>query len=608
MTVSLRRYGALLGDHLKPRRKQAALLALLVLAGAATQLAAPMLLRSFIDLCIHGAESTKLITQGVLFIGLGLLAQGIAIGTTWTGAQLGWSATNSLRERLAAHLLGLDMRFHNNRTPGELIERIDGDVTAIATFLSTLVIRMATASVLVVAIITLLFIEDWHVGVAVSLFATIGFTALILLKDTGIEATEKEREADAAVYGFVEERLAGIEEIRANGGGSHVMRQFAAVLGRMARSGRRAWMRRSTVWIVSIVLFAFGEASAFGIGVWLYTAGMITIGTVYLFVQYFSTLWGVVEDVIHRMQDLQKAGAALVRVDGVMAERAGMADGAGVALPDGALRVELNGVDFAYAERAPVLHEINLRLAPGRSLGLLGRTGSGKTTLTRLLFRLYDPTVGAVRVGGVDLRELKVEELRRRIAMVTQEVQLFSATVRENLTFFNPEITDEKIHAVIDELRLDEWFSRLPDGLDTQLGTGGGGLSAGEAQLVAFTRVFLRDPGLVILDEPSARMDRATERLLERAMERLLHGRTSIIIAHRLSTVMRADEIMLLDNGRVAEHGNREALLADPNSRFCRLVQTGRESMDAAPHGAQPQRRATLRGGGVPLTARRSED
>jgi len=607
MTISLRRYAALLGDHLKPRRKQAVLLALLILAGASAQLVAPMLLRSFIDLCIHGAEGPTLALRAVLFIGVGLLSQVIAIGTTWTGAQLGWSATNSLRERLAAHLLGLDMRFHNNRTPGELIERIDGDVTAIATFLSTLVVRVATAGVLIVAIIILLYIEDWHVGVAVSLFAVLGFTALLLLKDNGVEATEREREADAAVYGFVEERLAGIEEIRANGGGAHVMRQFAAVLGRMARFGRRAWMRRSTVWIVSITLFAFGEASALGLGVWLYAAGVVTIGTVYLFVQYFSTLWGVVEDVVHRMQDLQKAGAALVRVDSVMAERASMTDGAGTALPDGALRIDFDKVDFAYGDRATVLHNVDLRLEPGRSLGLLGRTGSGKTTLTRLLFRLYDPTRGAVRVGGVDLRELNVGELRRRVAMVTQEVQLFSATVRENLTFFNPDITDERIDAVINELGLGEWYRRLPDGLNTQLGTGGGGLSAGEAQLVAFTRVFLRDPGLVILDEPSARMDRATERLLERAMERLLHGRTSIIIAHRLSTVMRADEIVLLDSGTIVEHGAREALLADPDSRFSRLLQAGRESMDAGGPASSPGQRRPLRGGGVPLTARRSE-
>jgi ATP-binding cassette subfamily B protein len=212
-------------------------------------------------------------------------------------------------------------------------------------------------------------------------------------------------------------------------------------------------------------------------------------------------------------------------------------------------------------------------------LGLLGRTGSGKTTLARLVFRLYDPSEGSIALSEVDIRDLRLRPLRQRVALVTQDVQLFEASVRDNLTFFDHTIPDSRIEAVIEELELAEWYRSLPEGLDTRLETGGRGLSAGEAQLLAFSRVFLRDPGMVIMDEASSRLDPATEQRIERAVDKLLQGRTSIVIAHRLATVDRADRIMILDDGHVAEQGERAALAADTGSRFHGLLRTGLEEV-----------------------------
>jgi ABC-type multidrug transport system fused ATPase/permease subunit len=209
---------------------------------------------------------------------------------------------------------------------------------------------------------------------------------------------------------------------------------------------------------------------------------------------------------------------------------------------------------------------------------VLGRTGSGKTTLTRLLFRLYEPTLGAIRMGGVDLRSASLAELRQRVGIVTQDVQLFRASLRDNLSLFDPTIPDARIVAALEELGLGPWLRGLPAGLDTEL-SGGDGLSSGEAQLLAFARVFLRDPGLVILDEASSRLDPATERQIERAVGRLLHNRTAIIIAHRLSTVQRADTILILDSGEVAELGPRAALAGDETSRFSKLLRVGMEEV-----------------------------
>jgi len=252
-------------------------------------------------------------------------------------------------------------------------------------------------------------------------------------------------------------------------------------------------------------------------------------------------------------------------------------DGPGAVLPPGALSVECQNISFSYQPEQPILKNLSFHLNPGKVLGLLGRTGSGKTTLSRLLFRLYDTSDGTIYLGDTDIRNLQLSDLRRHIGIVTQEVQLFQASVRDNLTLFDRTIQDDQVLSGLGALGLRDWYDTLSDGLDTELPSGGGGLSAGEAQLLAFTRVFLRDPGLIILDEASSRLDPATERHLERAIDTLLRNRTAIVIAHRLSTVQRADEIMILEEGRIREYGEYENLAANPNSIFFGLLRTGLE-------------------------------
>ncbi|MFH2072983.1 MAG: ATP-binding cassette domain-containing protein, partial [Actinomycetota bacterium] len=252
-------------------------------------------------------------------------------------------------------------------------------------------------------------------------------------------------------------------------------------------------------------------------------------------------------------------------------------------LPEGPLSLTFENLSFAYEDDAStgelVLQDIDVAIGADRVVGVLGRTGSGKSTLARLLTRLYDPIEGDLRLGGVSLRDADIDDLRSRVGMVTQEVQLFRATVRDNMTFFDTTIADERLWEVLFDLGLGDWVAGLPEALDTVLEAGGSGLSAGQAQLLALARIFLRDPGLVILDEASSRLDPATEVLIERAVGRLLQARTGVIIAHRLATVERADDILILEGGRVVEFGERAALAADPDSRLSRLLETGMEDV-----------------------------
>jgi ABC-type multidrug transport system fused ATPase/permease subunit len=218
------------------------------------------------------------------------------------------------------------------------------------------------------------------------------------------------------------------------------------------------------------------------------------------------------------------------------------------------------------------LQAISFHLPAGQTLGLLGHTGSGKSTIARLLMRLYDIQSGEIRLSDRRIAEIPLSVLRQRVGLITQDVQLFQATVRDNLTFFDPQISDQLILEILEDLGLAPWLRSLPDGLDTCLSSDREGLSAGQAQLLAMVRVFLKDPALVILDEASSRLDPHTEQLLEYAINKLLKDRTSIIIAHRLRTVQRADQILILEQGQVLEYGDRQTLLAQPHSRFAQLL------------------------------------
>ena len=576
-TVAVAEMAALLRRYLAPLWPRATLMALLLLGSIGLQLLVPQVLRAFIDGATLGGDAPGLGRLALLFLAIALLNQILGAGATYVGADVGWRATNRMRLELLESCLGLDMGFHSAHTSGEMIERIDGDVTALSNFFSQFSVRVLGGLLLLIGILALLWRENVGVGLALTLFTLLELLVLQRTRSLGVPATHLEREASAGLFGFIEERLAGIEDLRANGGGERALHRFAKVMRSYFYGTRRAWMLQSVTWLSSYGLFVVGVGVTLGASIYYVQRGAITLGTGYLVFQYLLMLSTPIEQLSRQLQELQKAAASVGRVEALFAERSGIDTGGIRPLPEGPLEVVLDDLWFAYEPDVPVLRGIDLHLAPGRVMGLLGRTGSGKTTLSRLLFRLHDPTAGSVRLGGVDTRDAELAALRARVGLVTQEVQLFQASVRDNLTFFDDTVDDERLYSVLDELELTSWIAALPAGLDTHIGAGGSNLSAGEAQLLAFARVFLKNPGLVVLDEPSSRLDPATELRLERAVTRLLRGRSAIIVAHRLETILRADDVLVLDGGSVAEFGPRLRLAADPDSRYARLLRTGHD-------------------------------
>jgi ATP-binding cassette, subfamily B, bacterial len=589
MTISLQAYRALFVDYLRPQRARVIWLAVLLMGNIALQLINPQIMRSFLDLALAGGEMQTLTTLAIIFILIALVQQVVAVGVTYVGENVGWTATNLLRYDLARHCLYLDMAFHSEHTPGEMIERIDGDINALSQFFSQFALQVLSSVLLLFGILILLFREAWSIGLALTLFVVAALVILNHLRNIAVPYWKQSRAASADYFSFVEERLAGMEDIRANGATAYVMRRFFELLRAFWQTTVRARLLGFTMINTAWVLFSVGTAVAFIVGAQLYQTGDLTLGAVYLIVHYTGMLSQPMQRILQEMEKLQQAGAGVARIQELLAERSSIEQpgqtNPQLVLSAGAGAVRFDHVSFGYAKSAGkneeeftpemVLHDLSFCLEAGQVLGLLGRTGSGKTTIARLLARLYDPHRGRVLLDGWDLQQVHPALLRRQIGVVTQNVQLFHATVRDNLTFFNPAIPDAQILQLLDELGLRRWYAGLDQGLDTLLTTDGGGLSAGEAQLLAFVRVFLKDPKLVILDEASSRLDPATEQLIERAVDRLLQNRTAIIIAHRLATVQRADEILILEQGRILEQGARAQLAADPGSRFAQLLQTG---------------------------------
>jgi ATP-binding cassette, subfamily B, bacterial len=582
MSIHFTQYRRLWTTYLSPLWKATTVLLVVLLISAGVMVLSPQILAEFIDTAVANPTPDALFRLAALYIAAALIGQILMVVSTYLGADIGLQATNRLRADLTMHCLTLDMAFHNARTPGELIERIDGDVSQLNNFFSTFLVQLIRNGILLFGALILLIAVDWRVSAVLTVLIVVSISVAIRVRGRTIEPLRAERETSAELIGFIEERLAGLEDVRANGGTGYVVRRFLEYSRRWMAQWTRTNTLTGTIYAYTYGLYILLIIVGLGMGIALFQGGSITLGAVYLIYRYLELLRRPIDEIGRNLQTLQQAGAAILRIGELLQIQPTITDTGNDLLPtSNALEVRFERVSFRYADaKSPedwTLRDLDFVVPPGTTLGLLGRTGSGKTTATRLLFRLYDPTEGSIRLGGVDLRNTPQGMIRAQVGLITQDVQLFHATVRHNLTLFDPAIPDEQILTAIRDVGLWAWFSALPKGLDTMLSAGGSGLSAGQAQLLAFVRVFLKNPGLVILDEASSRLDPATEALLECAIDRLLVGRTAIIIAHRLRTLHRADRLLILEQGQCIEYGERAVLEANPDSRFAQLLRAGIE-------------------------------
>ncbi|PRA07235.1 MULTISPECIES: ABC transporter ATP-binding protein [Paenibacillus] len=563
--------------YLKPVKGRLALLLIMLLTSTGLQLLNPQIIKRFIDTAASGGVLTNLVQLAGIFLVVAVFNQLITVAVSYLGNDVAWRATNQLRGDLLKHCLRLDMRFHNVKTPGEMIERVDGDVTSISNFFAMFIVQVIGSFVLLAGILGFMFSVNVPIALVMTVFTLLSILFMVFIRNLGVDSSKNERAASASLFGLIEERIAGIEDVQANGHVPYVMNRFYRTMRTVFRKGRKAWLLRVIPWNTTVVLFALAVTAVLLLGVHYYMEGLISIGTLFLIYQYTQMLNDPIEMLGDQVQEFQKAKSGMLRSRELLSMQSVIEEGIEEQLPEGPLGLEFSQVHFSYNQDKPVLQDITFAIKPGERLGIIGRTGSGKSSLSRVLLRLYNLDRGTIRVGGTDITKLSLQALYRRVGMVTQDVQLFDGTLRDNLTLFNGDVTDHMIKETTDRLGLSQWINSQPEGLDTYLAAGGASLSAGEAQLFALTRVFLTEPSLVILDEPSSRLDAATESMLQSAIDQLMKQSTGVIIAHRLATLEKVDRIMVLGDGKVLEFGAREELASNPASHYARLLITGRE-------------------------------
>ncbi|MDV3426890.1 MAG: ABC transporter ATP-binding protein/permease [Bacillota bacterium] len=579
MKVPIKNYYKLLSKYLKPYRLKVAILSFSVLFNVLLLLVNPQIIRKFIDTITEKQDMSQLYKLAVIFFVFAVLQQLFVIFITYLSNSIGWSATNTLRKDLVQHCLNLDMSFHKRFKSGELIERVDGDVSLLLNFFSEFIIVVVNNVLLIIGVLILLFREDWRVGLTQSFFVVIAIFALYKFQDISVPHWKAVRETTSNFYGYLGESISSTEDIKANGAAPFAKKRFYEYIKKwFPRQYKAAKMSYSMV-LVTLGLTALGNCLVLALGACLWNIGLITIGTIYLFFNYNSYIVFPLEEIRRQLQDLQTASAGIIRIEELFSIQSKITDGTGPTINEDSINLVVNNLTYGYEEDVPVLKNISFELPKGKILGVLGHTGSGKTTLARLIMRLYDTEDGDIYLNSRPIKSIPLKNLRDKVAYVTQDVQIFNGTIRDNITLFDESVSDNSILNIFNEMGMMDWYNSLNNGLDTLLSANGDGLSAGEAQLLALTRVFLKNPSLVILDEASSRLDAKTESIIQNAILKLIKGRSVIIIAHRLWTVNCADDILILDQGEILEHGNREDLIKDKSSKFNDLLKTGAQEV-----------------------------
>jgi len=550
-------------SYLVPFKWQMVEGAVLMLVVAGLHILAPYLIKVAIDSNIAEGDLPGLTRTAVLIFG----SYAAIFVTTWRQslvlARVGNQLLRSMRERLFRHYQMLSMSYYDQNESGSLISRMLSDVGVIHELLSQGLVSMLGDVVTLVSTMGAMILLSPRLAAMSFMVIPLMVAITLWFSDRARRAYRLTRQAVGVLTGRLAEDLAGIRVIQAFAQEPRKAREFD-VVNQETRDANLLTVRLGATftpameilaYLVTAIILWFGGRAAI--------EGTITVGIIVAFLTYTDRLFQPILElstIFATWQAAMAGGERIFEVLDVVPEIQDAPDA--VELTDVQGRVEFDGVSFRYVENAPVLHDINVEIEPGETVALVGPTGAGKTTIASLMMRFYDVDEGAIRIDGVDIRDIKIESLRRQLGVVPQEPFLFQGTIADNIAFGDPGASRERIVEAAKAANAHEFISALPDGYDTEVLEESANLSLGQRQLICLARVILAQPKILVLDEATSSVDLRTEALIQDAMETLMRGRTSLVIAHRLATVRRARKILVIDEGRIVERGTHEELVA----------------------------------------------
>ena len=584
---------ALLRQMLRPHRGALALSIISVLLVSGSSAIAPILIARVLDSSIEPlkqGDASPLLTLLAFFVA----ATAVTAIFSWVNVaytvRVSLGVVVYLRKRVFRHAQSLSVSFHERYTSGKVISRLTSDIDTVRSFLDSGISQLAITLLSMVISAVAIFLLDWRIGLLMLAMGVPIYFLTRWFQKAAVPVFRTMRTESAHLTSRFVETFTGIRAVKAFGAEARMRTEYAQASERY----RLAVMDSIKIFgVYAPTLTLLGNvfiAGALVLGGYAVLGGTMQIGTLLALVIYANRVFEPVMQLSEFYNMFQSAMSALEKLSSFLAEKPEVAEpehpyeravepasepaaesttGGVTGTVRGAL-VELDSAVFGYTSDRHALKETSLRIEPGTTVALVGATGAGKSTIAKLVARFYDVSAGQVRIDGVDIRQLADVQLRREVLMLTQEVFLFSASILENIRMGNPQATDEQVKAAAKAVGADAFIERLRDGYESQLGRGGITLSAGQRQLVSFARVFLANPRVLILDEATASLDIPSERAVQAALRTVLAGRTALVIAHRLSTVLGADRVLVIHEGSVVEDGSPQQLIAS-GGRFAAM-------------------------------------